>query len=150
VRDELRDLPGDHFWLILGNKCHRAEDSPPWERRTRSSSRRVRATWLAWRPDLSHAPGAFQANPIAALADFTGVAAGVTLLPAGSTAATIDYTVKFLTEARGTALTARARVVRPGNTLTVSAVDLYTTGHDGKDGLSATALVTMRNITARH
>ena len=107
-------------------------------------------TRLAWRPDLSHTPGAFQANPIAALADFTGVAAGVTLLPAGSTAATIDYTVKFLTEARGTALTARARVVRPGNTLTVSAVDLYTTGHDGKDGLSATALVTMRNITARH
>jgi len=37
-------------------------------------------TRLPWRPDLSHSPGAFQANPIAALADFTGVAAGVTLL----------------------------------------------------------------------
>jgi len=36
---------------------------------------------LAWRPEHSHTAGAFQANPIAALADFTGVAAGVTLLP---------------------------------------------------------------------
>jgi len=107
-------------------------------------------TRLPWRPDLSHTPGAFQANPIATLADFTGVAAGVTLLPAGSTAATVDYTVKFLTEARGTALIGRARVIRPGTTLTVAAVDLYTTGHDGEDSLSATALVTMRNIPTRH
>ncbi len=38
---------------------------------------------LAWRPEHSHTAGAFQANPIAALADFTGVAAGVTLLPPG-------------------------------------------------------------------
>lgn len=106
-------------------------------------------TRLPWREDLSHTPGAFQANPIAALADFTGVAAGVTLLPPGSTAATVDYTVKFLAEARGTALTARARVVRPGTTLTVAAVDLHTTGPDGGDHLSATALVTMRNIPAR-
>ena len=107
-------------------------------------------TRLPWRPDLSHSPGAFQANPIAALADFTGVAAGVTVLVPGSTAATVDYTVKFLAEARGTTLTARARVVRPGTTLTVAAVDLYTTGRDGEDRHSATALVTMRNIPARN
>jgi hypothetical protein len=46
---------------------------------------------LAWRPEHSHTAGAFQANPIAALADFTGVAA------------------KFLTEARATT----ARALRP-------------------------------------
>ena len=67
---------------------------------------------LAWRPEHSHAPGAFQASPIAALADFTGAAAGITLLPAGSAAATVDYTAKFLTEARGD----RARRPRPGAT----------------------------------
>lgn len=103
---------------------------------------------LAWRPEHSHAPGAFQANPIAALADFTGGAACITLLPAGSTAATVDYTAKFLTEARGDQLRARARVLRPGTTLTVAAVDIYVTC-DGSETLCATALVTMRNLTPR-
>ncbi len=105
---------------------------------------------LAWRAEHSHTRGAFQANPIAALADFTGVAAGVTLLPPGSAAATVDYTVKFLAEARGDQLVARARVLRPGTTLTVAAVDIFVV-RDGTETLCATALVTMRNIvnTAR-
>ena len=105
-------------------------------------------TRLTWRPEHSHTPGAFQANPIAALADFTGVSAGITLLPAGSAAATVDYTAKFLTEARGDHLLARGRVLRPGTTLTVAAVDVY--AYDGDTGTHcATALVTMRNIVAR-
>lgn len=105
-------------------------------------------TRLAWRPELSHTPGAFQANPIAALADFTGVSAGVTLLPPGSAAATVDYTVKFLTEARGAFLVARGRVLRPGTTLTVASVDVYT--HDGEASTHcATALVSMRNLPTR-
>jgi uncharacterized protein (TIGR00369 family) len=103
---------------------------------------------LAWRPEQSHADGVFQANPMAALADFTGVAAGVTLLPRGSAAATVDYTVKFLTEARGDHLIARARVLRPGSSLTVSAVDIFVVG-GGTETLCATALVTMRNLVER-
>jgi uncharacterized protein (TIGR00369 family) len=103
-------------------------------------------TRLAWRPEHSHTLGAFQANPIAALADFTGVAAGVTLLPPGSAAATVDYTAKFLTEARGDHLIARAHVLRPGTTLTVATVDISVV-RDGTETLCAAALVTMRNIT---
>jgi acyl-coenzyme A thioesterase PaaI-like protein len=75
-------------------------------------------TRLRWRPEHSHAPGAFQASPIARLADFTGAAA--TLLPPGWSLGTVDYTVKFLTEARGEQLLARGRVLRPGSTLTVA------------------------------
>lgn len=101
-------------------------------------------THLPWRAKHSHIPGAFQASPIAALADFTGVAAGVTLPPAGGTAATVDYTAKFLTEARGDHLVARARVLRPGSTLTVATVDVYAVA--GTETLCATALVTMRNL----
>jgi len=103
---------------------------------------------LAWRREHSHTPGAFQANPIAALADFTGVAAGITLLPPGSAAATVDYTVKFLAEARGDQLVARAHVLRPGTTLTVATVDIIVV-RDGTETLCATALVTMRNIINR-
>jgi uncharacterized protein (TIGR00369 family) len=97
---------------------------------------------LAWRPELSHTPGAFQANPIAALADFTGVCAGLSLFPPGTAAATADYTAKFLAEARGGFLTARARVLRAGQ-LTVSAVDVFAVA-DAEERLCATALVTAR------
>jgi uncharacterized protein (TIGR00369 family) len=102
---------------------------------------------LAWRPELSHAPGVFQANPIAALSDFTGVSAGLTLVPEGTAAATADYTAKFLAEARGNSLVARARVLRPGP-LTVSAVDVFAVADDD-ERLCATVLVTMRVFVAR-
>ena len=104
-------------------------------------------TRLDWRPELSHLPGAFQAGPIATLADFTGAAAGMTLLPPGSGAATVDYTAKFLCEARGDQLLARARVLRPGRALTVAAVDVYAVTHTAET-LCAATLMTIRNLRA--
>lgn len=68
----------------------------------------------------------------------------MTLLPAGGTAATVDVVAKFLTEARGDHLIARARVLRPGSTLTVAAVDVYAVAD--AETLCAPALVTMRNL----
>jgi uncharacterized protein (TIGR00369 family) len=103
---------------------------------------------LRWRPEHSHAPGAFQANPIAALADFAGASAAMSLLPPEASAATVDYTAKFLAEARGEELVARARVLRPGTTLTVSAVDVFVVA-DGAETLCASALVTVRNVAPR-
>ena len=100
---------------------------------------------LGWRPEHSHAPGAFQANPIAALADFTGASAAMSVLPPEAWAATVDYTAKFLAEARGDELVARGRVLRPGSTLTVSAVDVFVVA-DAVETLCAAVLVTVRNI----
>jgi uncharacterized protein (TIGR00369 family) len=97
---------------------------------------------LGWRPEHSHAPGAFQANPIAALADFTGASAAMSVLPPEAWAATVDYTAKFLAEARGEYLTARARVLRAGQ-LTVAAVDVFAVAA-AQEHLCATALVTAR------
>jgi uncharacterized protein (TIGR00369 family) len=104
---------------------------------------------LPWRAEHSHTPGAFQANPIAALADFTGVAAGLTLLPPGSGAATADYTAKFIAEARGEELIARARVLRSGATLTVTAIDVYAATTD-TETMCCAALLTMRNVITRN
>jgi uncharacterized protein (TIGR00369 family) len=104
-------------------------------------------TRLAWRPEHSHRPGAFQASPVATLADFTGAAAGMTMLPPGSGAATVDYTAKFLVEARGDHLLARAHVLRPGTTLTVVAVDVCAVTA-GAETLCAVTLVTIRNLVA--
>ncbi|WP_216870341.1 hotdog domain-containing protein [Modestobacter excelsi] len=65
------------------------------------------------------------------------------MLPPGSALATVDYTAKFLTEARGDHLLARGRVLRAGSTLTVASVDVYAVQH-GSETLCATALVTVR------
>jgi uncharacterized protein (TIGR00369 family) len=102
-------------------------------------------TRLAWRPQHSHAPGAFQAGPIGSLADFTGASAGLTVLPQGTLAATVDYTIKLLTEARGQELVARGRVLRAGATLTVAAVEISVLD-DEREYLCASAFVTIRNI----
>lgn len=104
-------------------------------------------TRLPWRPELSHSPGAFQAGPIGSLADFTGASAGITVLPIGSLAATVDCTIKFLAEARGDELVGRGRVLRPGTTLTVIAVDVHAV-KDGNERLCASAFVTIRAIAA--
>jgi uncharacterized protein (TIGR00369 family) len=106
-------------------------------------------TRLAWHPRHSHMPGAFQANPIASLADFTGASAAMTLLPVGDVGVTMDYTVKFLAEARGDELVARGHVLRPGRTITVANVDVYAVS-GLTETLCAAALVTIRNIVSEH
>ncbi len=102
-------------------------------------------TRLPWRPDLSHAAGLFQAGPIGSLADFTGASAGITSLRPRAIAATVDYTIKFLTEARGDELVARGRVLRPGTTLTVATVEVSAVASN-VETLCATALITIRTI----
>ena len=99
-------------------------------------------THLTWRPTLSHTPGAFQATPIGALADFTGASAAMSTQPTRGPAITVDYTLKLLAEARGDALVARAHVLRAG-ALTVASVDIHTVTATG-EVLCATALVTTR------
>ena len=76
-------------------------------------------------PRLSHTPGAFQASPIGALADFTGASAAMSTQPTRPPAITVDYTLKLLAEARGDELIARAHVLRAGG-LTVTSVELHT------------------------
>jgi acyl-coenzyme A thioesterase PaaI-like protein len=71
--------------------------------------------------------------------------AGVTMLPDGWAASTIDYTVKLLALAVGEKLVARGRVVRSGRTLTVAAADVFVV-RDGKETLCAIALTTIRNF----
>jgi uncharacterized protein (TIGR00369 family) len=99
-------------------------------------------TRLTWRPELSHVPGAFQASPIGALADFTGASAAMSTQPVRSPAITVDYVLKLLAEARGHTLIARAHVLRAGG-LTTATVDIHARTPTG-EALCATALVTTR------
>ncbi len=100
-------------------------------------------TRLPWQLHHSHVPGAFQAGPIGSLADFTGASAAMSTLPVGSMAATVDFTVKLLTAARGEVLIATGRALQPAGTLIVAAVDIDVVSA-GHRSTCATALVTIR------
>jgi uncharacterized protein (TIGR00369 family) len=98
-----------------------------------------------FRTELSFMPGIFQAGPVGTLADMAAACAGMTMLPCGWAASTVDYTIKLLAPAAGDKIVARGRVVRSGRTLSVAAADVYAV-REGKETLCATALATIRNF----
>src|SRR3954447_11016443 len=98
-----------------------------------------------FRKELSFRPGIFQAGPVGTLADMAAACAGMTMLPCGWAASTVDYTIKLIAPAAGNKIVARGRVVRSGRTLSVAAADVYAV-RDGKEILCATALATIRNF----
>ncbi|MFF2084422.1 AMP-binding protein [Nocardia sp. NPDC058176] len=98
-----------------------------------------------YRTELTQHNGFFQGGVLGSLADFAGGSAAGTLLPPGWVNMTIDYTVKILAPAKGPTVVARGRVVKPGALITIAAVDVFSVDGDDET-LSATALVTMRNV----
>lgn len=94
---------------------------------------------------LSFQPGQFQATAVFAAADFAGVCAAATLLPAGWGIVTVDCTLKLLAPAAGVRLRATARVVRPGRRQTVSQVEVRAHGERG-EVVCAVALVTSQSV----
>jgi uncharacterized protein (TIGR00369 family) len=98
-----------------------------------------------FRQELSFSQGIFQAGPVGTLADMAAACAGITMLPRGWGASTVDYTIKLIAPAVGEKLVARGRLVRSGRTLSVSAADVYAV-HDENETLCATALATIRNF----
>jgi len=98
-----------------------------------------------FRKELSFRPGIFQAGPVGTLADMAAACAGMTMLPRGWGASTVDYTIKLIAPAAGEKLVARGRLVRSGRTLSVTASDVYAV-REGNETLCATALATIRNF----
>jgi uncharacterized protein (TIGR00369 family) len=98
-----------------------------------------------FREELSFRPGIFQAGPVGTLADMAAACAGMTMLPRGWGASTVDYTIKLVAPAAGEKLIARGRLVKSGRTLSVTASDVYAV-HQGNETLCATALATIRNF----
>src|SRR5687767_9653240 len=96
------------------------------------------------RAQLSFDGTILQAGAVGALADIAGGGACLTMLPAGWSGATIDYTVKFLSPAQGDRLLARGRVLQAGRTLSIAAAEVFAFAGTSET-LCATALVTTRN-----
>jgi acyl-coenzyme A thioesterase PaaI-like protein len=91
---------------------------------------------------FSFVPGALQATPVFAVADFAAVSAAGTLLQPGWSNATTDATLKLVAPATGVALRARGRVISARKTQTVCAADVFAVGQDGSETLCATMLAT--------
>lgn len=103
-------------------------------------------------PALS-APGPlFPASVVGAVGDVAAVCACLKALPSGWAAATLDFTLKMTSPAKGTRLRARGRVLRPGRTLSTAQADLWAlVGPDdaGPPTHCGTLLATTRNYALR-
>lgn len=97
---------------------------------------------LPFREELAQHHGFLAAAVLTAIADVACGYAAMSLMPAGTSVLTVEYKVNFVAPAQGERMVARARVVRPGRTVTTCSADVFAmTGVEEK--LVATMLATM-------
>lgn len=89
--------------------------------------------------------GFVHAGVQATLADHSCGTAAATLIAAGQRVLTADFTVNLLRPASGHTLECTARVIKPGNMLTVAEAEVYALGDSRK--LVAKATVTLAIVT---
>jgi uncharacterized protein (TIGR00369 family) len=98
------------------------------------------------RNDLAQQHGFIHAGIVTAIADTACGYAALTLMPRGAAVLTVEFKVNLLSPAAGRLLRARARVKKPGRTLTVCEADVFALA-EGKEKLVATMLATMICLT---
>ena len=76
-------------------------------------------------PRLTQQQGFFHGALIGAMLDCAGGYAAYSLMPPGSEVLTTEYKVNFIAAAAGERLIARARVLKPGRTLTVTMAQAF-------------------------
>lgn len=74
---------------------------------------------MPYREDLTQQNGYLHAGIVTTVTDSACGYAAASLMPAGSDVLSVEFKVNLLAPARGDELLARARVLRPGRTLTV-------------------------------
>jgi uncharacterized protein (TIGR00369 family) len=93
-------------------------------------------------PALTQQHGYFHGGVMASLADSAAGYAAYSLMPADSSVLTVEYKLNLMRPGIGQRLSARARVIRPGRTLSVVQADVYVIA-DTKEALCATSLQTL-------
>lgn len=92
-------------------------------------------------PDHLQQDGVVHAGVQATLADHTAGCSAATLMAPGERVFTIEFKLNLLRAGQGEKLVCRARVLRPGATITVAEADVFAV-HQGKEGLCAKAMLT--------
>ena len=102
---------------------------------------------LAFRDQLSQQHGYFHGGVVAAVADSAGGYAAFSLMPAGFLVLTVEFKINLVAPAKPGLLIARGRVVRPGRTLTATAVEVVVREGEA-EALCATMLQTVIGMPA--
>lgn len=80
---------------------------------------------LPYRSDLAQQHGYLHAGIVTTIADSACGYAAYSLMPAGSEVLSVEFKVNLLRPARGERFVARAEVIKPGKTLTVTRADVF-------------------------
>lgn len=102
---------------------------------------------VARRSELLQHLGMFHGGVSAYLVDHATTVAAATIVKPGQLVLTAEYKLNLLAPATGERLVCRARVIRPGSSLTVVAADVFSVA-DAQENLTATAIATIAVIEA--
>ncbi len=97
---------------------------------------------VPFKANLTQQHGYFHAGVIGTLADNAGGYAAFTLMPPEASILTVEYKLNLLAPGDGERLLSRARVLKPGRTLTVCGSEVFVI-KEGAQTLCATALMTL-------
>jgi len=103
---------------------------------------------LPFRADLCQQHGFVHAGIVATIADSACGYAAFSLMAPEAAVLSVEYKLNLLAPARGELFVARARVLRPGKTLTVCAADVFAL-EAGRETLIATMLATIMALVER-
>ena len=103
---------------------------------------------LPFRQDLTQQHGFLHAGIVSTIADSACGYAAFSLMPADAAVLTVEYKVNFLSPAQGDRMIARARVTKPGRTVTVCACDVFAV-KNGQERIVATMLGTVMTVRER-
>ena len=103
---------------------------------------------LPFREDLAQQHGFLHAGAITSIVDTACGYAALTLMPAGAAVLSVEFKLNLLSPGRGESFVARARVKRPGRTVTVVTGDVFAL-QGGEERLVATMLATMMTLLGR-
>lgn len=93
-------------------------------------------------PRLTQQDGYFHGALVGAALDSAGGYAALSLMPPASEVLTTEYKVNFIAAARGHRLIARARVIKPGRTLTVTMAEAFCL----RDGVEVPCAVMLQSL----
>lgn len=103
---------------------------------------------LDYRPEVSQQHGYMHGGIVGTIADTAGGYAAFSLMAADASVLTVEYKLNLLAPADGEWIVARARVVKSGRSLAVSAIDVVVS-KQGRETLCATSLQTLMTMHGR-
>jgi len=103
---------------------------------------------LPFRPELAQQHGFMHAGAMTSVVDTACGYAALTLMSPDAAVLSVEFKVNLLAPGEGEAVVARARVLKPGRTLTVVRGDVFAVRR-GEEKLVATMLATMMAVRER-